>query len=84
LITIEFADDQEKYLGWAEAATGMGLAIGPTLGSFVYDEVQYLYTFVIFGALLLASLIPVYLALPRRLNDGYEQEHSEGVVEVKS
>eukprot|EP00347_Sterkiella_histriomuscorum_P000894 403374114 len=71
LITIEFSDDQEKYLGWAEAATGMGLAIGPTLGSLVYEEVQYLYTFVIFGGLLILGGILIFIMLPSRLNEGF-------------
>ncbi|CDW74258.1 permeases of the major facilitator superfamily [Stylonychia lemnae] len=82
LITIEFAEDQEKYLGWAEAATGMGLAIGPTLGSLVYEEVGYLYTFIIFGGLLLLGVIQIFFTLPRRLNDGYSQ--SQDVTQERS
>jgi hypothetical protein len=37
IITIEFSDEKEKYLGWAESATGMGLAIGPTVGGLMYQ-----------------------------------------------
>lgn len=72
LITIEFADEQEKYLGWAEAATGMGLAIGPTLGSLVYDKVGYENTFVIFGGLLALGGVLIFFTLPNRLNNGYK------------
>jgi len=54
----------------------MGLAIGPTLGSFIYGEVKYLYTFIIFGGLLLIAVVPVFLALPKRLNNGYEDNHA--------
>jgi len=49
----------------------MGLAIGPTIGSLVYDEVGYMYTFVIFGiALGLGGLLILFI-LPKRLNTGY-------------
>jgi MFS family permease len=37
LITIIFKNEQEKYLALAEVATGVGLAIGPVLGSFIYS-----------------------------------------------
>lgn len=50
----------------------MGLAIGPTLGSLVYDEVQYLYTFVIFGGLLVLGGLLILFMLPNRLNLGFE------------
>eukprot|EP00347_Sterkiella_histriomuscorum_P014772 403359588 len=83
LITIEFQDDQEKYLGWAEAATGMGLAIGPTLGSLVYEEVQYLYTFVIFGGLLMLGGILIFVMLPNRLNEGFMLKPNQDKLEVK-
>ena len=46
----------------------MGLAIGPTLGSLIYDEVKYLYTFVIFGGLLVLGGILILVMLPNRLN----------------
>ena len=52
----------------------MGLAIGPTLGSLVYEEVDYLYTFVIFGVLLVLGGILIFFMLPDRLNKGYQQQ----------
>jgi hypothetical protein len=36
VITVEFPTEAEKYLGWAEAATGIGLVAGPVIGSFLY------------------------------------------------
>ena len=49
----------------------MGLAIGPTLGSLIYEEVDYLYTFVIFGFLLVIGGVLIIFALPNRLNKGF-------------
>jgi MFS family permease len=74
LITIEFSEDQETYLGWAEAATGLGLAIGPTLGSLVYTEVGYEWTFILFGIVLFLGAILTYFVLPNALNTGYKEE----------
>ena len=58
-------------MGWAEAATGLGLAIGPTLGSIVYEAVHYEWTFIIFGIVLVFGGILIYFALPSTLNTGY-------------
>lgn len=74
MITIEFSEDQEKYLGWAEAATGLGLAVGPTLGSLVYNEVGYEWTFVIFGIVLGLGGVLIYMVLPATLNTGYKED----------
>ena len=49
----------------------MGLAIGPTIGSLVYSEVGYLYTFVIFGGFLGLGGFLIVFMLPSRLNSGY-------------
>ena len=46
----------------------MGLAIGPTLGSLVYEAVGYVYTFMIFGVTLFVGGVFVFFAMPNRLN----------------
>lgn len=42
----------------------MGLAIGPTLGSLMYEETGYLHTFVIFGVMLMIGGIFIMITLP--------------------
>ena len=36
IITYVFSENREKYLGWAEASSGVGLMIGPVLGGVFY------------------------------------------------
>ena len=64
IITIEFPEDSDKYLGWAEAATGLGLMVGPALGSLVYGFFQYFYTFIFFAGMLVVGGIILIIALP--------------------
>lgn len=44
--------------------------MGPTLGSFIYSLVGYMYSFVIFGILIFASTIPIYFLIPSDIDKG--------------
>lgn len=65
-------------MGWAEAASGVGLVVGPVLGSILYGSVGYMYTFVIFGAILALSSLLTYFILPNpsaSSNDDLEESN---------
>lgn len=68
MITVEFPHDAEKYLGWAEAATGIGLVAGPVIGSVLFRFLKYKFTFVAFGGLLAIGGIFLMIILPNSLN----------------
>lgn len=68
VITVEFPNEAEKYLGWAEAATGIGLVAGPVLGSILFRFLRYKFTFVAFGGLLALGGIFLAIILPGYLN----------------
>ena len=68
IITNEFSDNQEKYLGWANGAMGIGLFLGPTVGAVLYTYIDYTYTFVTFGCLLVLTGLIGQLLLPSDLN----------------
>jgi MFS family permease len=40
---------REKYIGWGEAACGIGLLFGPLLGAALYDIGGYVMPFATFG-----------------------------------
>ena len=67
-MTIEFKENSDKYIGWMEAATGIGLTIGPALGSAIFCYTNYTLTFVIYGFLLLLGTIAIAFILPSRIN----------------
>ena len=81
IITIEFAEEKEKYLGQAEAATGIGLALGPTIGSLMYAQVGYMFTFVIFGVILILGTILAFFMLPQSLNLSGEAQELDTVTQ---
>ena len=64
MITFEFPDNAEKYMGYAEASIGFGCMLGPVIGSLFYMFLDYLYTFVAFGVILLLCTIPISIILP--------------------
>ena len=55
-------------MGYCESAVGVGLMIGPVLGSLVYGFCGYEKTFYVFGTVIGLGLIAVFLLLPTRLN----------------
>ena len=62
----------------------MGLAIGPTIGSLVFEQVGYLFTFVIFGIFVLFGGILAWFMLPEHLNNApvlklHRQDSSESI-----
>lgn len=72
VITLQFPENSDKYLGWAEAATGVGLMMGPALGSLTYQNLGYFYTFIAFGGFLLLGALILFLVLPSELNSPAE------------
>lgn len=69
-----FADNREKYLGYAEAVTGIGLMLGPVLGGPLYSAFGYFESFAIFAALLLLSMLVVFIITPGALNQSAQEE----------
>ena len=70
IITIEFQDRADKYIGWCEAAAGFGLAFGPAIGSLIYEYTSFANTFIIYGGFLLLGTVFIAVFLPQRTNKG--------------
>lgn len=69
MTTIEFPEDREKYIGYVELALGLGLMLGPVLGSVFFALTQsFQFTFYIFGLLIFLGGLFAYFALPDYLN----------------
>ena len=69
IITIEFPEEREKYIGWLETVCGLGLLAGPLIGQTVYWGVGYAGTFYFLAGFFTVCLISAYFLLPARLND---------------
>ena len=85
IITYVYSDNREKYLGYAEAVTGIGLMLGPVIGGPLYDGLGYFFSFVAFAGLLAVSMIIALIITPGALNNSTEGDEentqAEGTIE---
>ena len=83
-MTIEFPKRREAYIGYCQAAVGLGLMLGPVLGQLIYTKVHYAATFYIFGGILTCALVIVVVIIPGHLNHvAFDQSKSPSMVESK-
>jgi MFS family permease len=70
MTTIEFPNNREKYIGYVELSLGLGLMLGPVMGSVFMNltDDSFEYTFYIFGGLIAAGGLFAFFALPNYLN----------------
>ena len=63
-----FKENQELYTGYAGLAEGIGMWIGPSIGSLVYSLTNYSLTFILMGSIILLAAIYMIFSLPSSLN----------------
>ena len=73
IVSHVFSEAREKYLGYAEAVTSVGLMLGPVIGGPLYNLCGYFWSFAIFAGFLIVSLAVSILITPSSLNRKIEQ-----------
>ncbi len=68
IITIEFPSKKENYLGYCQASVGIGLMLGPVIGSALYTYFLFSNTFYIFAGVLALGMITVVFVIPNSIN----------------
>ena len=68
VISSNFSDDREMYIGYLEASEGMGLMMGPALGSVVYGAFGYEWAFYSFSIMIVMTFVVQMIFLPNHLN----------------
>ena len=66
IATNDFPEKKEMIVGWVEAMTGLGLIVGPIIGSTLYSLFGYSYTFFIYGAFLVLLAVMIKCNFPQR------------------
>lgn len=61
----------------AEAFAGLGLMLGPVIGSLLYTVLEYMDTFLVLAVMLCVNLVLVFFALPNSLNYAEVEEKLE-------
>jgi MFS family permease len=68
VITQIFSDDIMKYIGYIEIACGIGLGLGPSIGSILYGWLYYERTMYFFAGLNVAAFFICMKYIPTELN----------------
>lgn len=68
IVTIEFPTFKQKYIGYCQAAVGIGLMLGPVIGQTLYTFVQYKWTFFIFAGIMAAAMLVLVVVIPKSIN----------------
>ncbi len=75
IATNDFPEKKEQIVGWVEALTGLGLIVGPIIGSTLYSMLGYAHTFYIYGSFL------IFLSFIIKLNFPGENEDDSDMVD---
>ena len=63
-----YPDRKEAMVGFIEAMTGIGLILGPLIGSILYSAGGYEFTFFVFGGIFLVASIFIKLIFPKKID----------------
>jgi MFS family permease len=74
VISSNFSEDREMYIGYLEASEGMGLMIGPALGSVMYGVLGYDWAFYAFSIMIVMTFFVQLIFLPSSLNSEDDDE----------
>jgi MFS family permease len=77
IISHVFSEEREKYIGYAEAVTGIGLMMGPVIGGPLYQTLGYFWSFNVFAAIMAVSLIVSLVITPSILNKGVPENTNQ-------
>ena len=66
-----YPDKKEALVGYIEAVTGIGMIMGPIIGSILYSMGGFSFTFYVFGSIFLVTSFYIYKIFPKTV-DGVE------------
>lgn len=75
VVTYEYPKQREQYIGYTEAALGLGMMMGPVMGSMLFGTLRYEWTFITLGCILGVCALIMWLLLPNRINKPCEKEN---------
>ena len=83
IATNDFPEIKDKIVGWLEALTGLGLIMGPLIGSVLYSAVGFKHAFFIYGAFLVMLSIVIKMNFPSsHITDDEDYVYMTSAVEL--
>ena len=77
LVNQTFVEDRVRYLGYIKASTGLGLMLGPSLGSLIYGFFGYAITFYFFSVFIFLAIVLQTILIPNSVNKPKDEEMEE-------
>ena len=68
IVSVTFPLEQEKYIALIETSVGVGLILGPVIGSTIYAFAGFSMTFFIIGGAFIILTPTLYWLLPNSIN----------------
>ena len=81
IVSIEYPKDREVYIGYCQTAVGLGLLMGPVVGTTIYGFAKYEKTFYILAGILSASFLTAVFLLPSRINKYTNDKPNECILD---
>jgi MFS family permease len=78
ITTNEYTNDQEHIVGLMEGMLGIGLLVGPLIGSALYAATDFETSFLVFGAVTLATAVGIKYAFPKTTCDSSRESKPKG------
>lgn len=83
IVSIEFPNQREVYIGYCQTSVGLGLLLGPVIGTTIYRFAEYELTFYILAAVLICSVTTAFFLIPNRINKYKTDKPNEVILEQK-
>jgi MFS family permease len=68
IIMMRFPDRKERFLGYCSTAVGLGMMLGPVLGSVLYTFLAFEWTFYVFAFILSIIFVITLVMIPSELD----------------
>lgn len=81
IVSIEFPHSREVYIGYCQTAVGLGLMLGPVIGTTIFKLVGYEFTFYVLAGVLVGSLLTAFFLLPSRINKYTNDKPNEVILD---
>jgi MFS family permease len=84
IVSIEFPHQREIYIGYCQTAVGLGLLMGPVIGTTIFKFARYEVTFYILAGILACSFTTAIFLLPNRINKYKNDKPDEVILDHKA
>ena len=84
IVSIEFPHQREVYIGYCQTSVGLGLLMGPVIGTTIFKFAGYENTFYILAGVLTCSLLTAVFFLPNRINKYIHDKPDEVILDQQT